>query len=136
MNRRFLMPLWLLIAAQGLADPSARAETPPPLSRIVAAVERAEAKELARLHEAITASTDRAEILALQRCAAYVKLTGRLVLCEERLGRTGDEAEKARLFDAADVLRGKLERQVQALPGGYAYDPLALLEREVQPCAE
>lgn len=136
MNPRKLPSLWLLITALCLAGFPAGAETPPPLSRIVAAVEQAEAAELAKLDAAIAASADRVEILELQRCAAYVKLAGRLALCEDRLGRTGDEAEKVRLTEAAATLRAKLEGQERDLPAGYGYDPLAILKQEVPPCAE
>jgi hypothetical protein len=136
MSRRFLLSLWLLISVLGLADLSARAVAPPPLSRLVAAVERAETAELARLDAAIAASVDRTEILALQNSAAYVKLAGRLALCEGLLSRTEDIDEKARLLDAAAALRGRLERHARTLPAEFAYDPLVLLEQEVKPCAE
>lgn len=136
MSRRFLLPLWLLITALGLADPAARAETPPPLSRLVAAVQQAEAAELARLDAAIASSADRTEILALQHGVAYVKLAGRLALYEGLSDRTEDVGEKARLLDAAAALRGRLERHASTLPAAFAYDPLALLKQEVQPCAE
>lgn len=132
--------LWLMIAVCSfLTMTSALAGTeagPWPLSRIVASVQLAEATELARLEEAIAASTDRTEILDLQRCAAYVKLAGRLALCEGRLGVTGDETEKVRLADSARSLRTELDLQALALPGGYEYDPLARLKQEVQPCVE
>ena len=81
MNPRKQSFAWLLITAVCLAGFAAGAETPPPLSRIVAAVEQAESAELARLDAAIAASVHRDEILDLQRCAAYVKLAGRLALC-------------------------------------------------------
>lgn len=136
MNPRNLLSWWPLILALCLAGHSAGAETPPPLSRIVTAVEQAEATELAQLDAAIAASADRAEILDLQRCAAYVKLAGRLALCEGRLGRVGDEAEKERLAGTAARLRADLDRRELDLPAGYRYDPLALLKQEVKPCAE
>ncbi|MGD9546442.1 MAG: hypothetical protein AB7V45_02735 [Candidatus Krumholzibacteriia bacterium] len=136
MNPRKLLSSWLLITALCLAGFPAGAESPPPLSRIVAAVEQAETAELARLDAAIAASVDRVEILDLQRCAAYVKLAGRLAICEGRLGRAGDEGEKERLAGTAARLRADLDRQEFDLPAGYRYDPLALLKQEVQPCAE
>lgn len=136
MNRRCLLSLWLFIPALCLADFAASAETPPPLPRIVAAIEQAERAELAKLDAAIVASADRTEILKLQRCAAYVKAAGRLALCEGRLGSLGDGAEKERLAETAAALRADLDRRQYDLPSGYRYDPLALLKQEVKPCAE
>lgn len=132
--------LWPIIAVWSfLAMPSAMAGTesaPWPLTRIAASVELTETTELARLNEAIAASTDRTEILNLQRCSAYVKLAGRLALCEGRLGLTGDETEKVELANSARSLRTELDLQALTLPDGYEYDPLALLKQEVKPCAE
>lgn len=136
MNRRTVLSLWLSLTALCLADVAASAETPPPLSRIVAAIESAERAELARLDAAIAASTDRNEILDFQRCAAYVKAAGRLALCEGRLGSIGDGAEKEKLAETAAALRADLDRRQYDLPSGYRYDPLALLKQEVKPCAE
>ena len=108
----------------------------PAFAAKVASIESAQAVELARLGEAIAAAADPVEVLALQRCAAYVKSASRLALHQARLESAADDSSRADLAVLVEDLRARLEVQKTRLPADYAFAPLETAVREVPPCAE
>ncbi|MBK9305424.1 MAG: hypothetical protein IPM94_16565 [bacterium] len=108
----------------------------PAFAAKVAGIESAQAVELARLGEAIAAAADPVEVLALQRCAAYVKSASRLALHQARLESAADDSSRADLAVLVEDLRARLEVQKTRLPADYDFAPLATAVREVPPCAE
>lgn len=126
--RTFFAPLLL---ASILALPAFAA--PPTLAVEVLAIETAQSTELARLGEEILATTDPAEVLALQRCAAHVKLACRLALHEAQLASTPADSVRVALESLVEQLGERLEADRDRLPEGYVFDPLAALRPEVKP---
>lgn len=119
------------------------AGTPSPLAARIAAIEAAQAAELARLEAALAAGPAQAEALALQRCAAYVKLASVLALYEAQLAQSETAGKDAGGAGAREALAGLVEQwrarvaaQSELLPPGYAFVPLAAPDEEVRPCAE
>ncbi len=131
---RHLTPLLLLA---GLIATATTAATPdfPGLIRSIA---EAEAGELARLEEAIAATTDTAAILSLQRCVTHVKLTSRLALLEAQLEAqlepAADEPLHERISTLAADLRESLEHLERSLPPGYRFEPPTVSVQEVSSC--
>ncbi len=132
-NRPRNLLSWLLFVI--LASPVAAA--PPTFADKIAAIATAEATELARLDQALATTADQAEVVALQRCATYVKLASRLALHEAQLaGSPQDPAVAEPLADLVEDLRTRVEAQKSSLPADYAFAPLAAIAEEVPPCAE
>ncbi|MDO9693170.1 MAG: hypothetical protein Q7W56_00405 [Candidatus Latescibacteria bacterium] len=124
----------LLAGACVLVAPARAAA--PAFATKVAGIESAQAAELARLGEAIAAAADPVEVLALQRCAVYVKAASRLALHQARLESAVDDSTRADLAVLVGDLRARLEVQKTRLPADYVFAPLATAVREVPPCAE
>ncbi len=124
----------LLVGACAFAAPAPAAA--PAFAAKVAGIESAQTAELARLEAAIAAAADPAEVLALQRCATYVKTAGRLALHEARLESAADDSSRANLAALVEDLRARLEVQKTRLPDDYAFTPAAPAVQEVPPCAE
>ncbi len=134
MNHRQRVLLSLLLLGC-LCLPAAAAT--PSFADKVAAIAAAETAELARLDEALARAGDQAEVLALQRCAAYVKLASRLALCEAQLDRAApDPAVAAALADQIDELSERVQIQETSLPADYSFAPLAAIAPEVPACDE
>jgi len=132
-----------LIFAVLLLPLSADAGTPSPLAARIAAIEAAQAAELARLEAALAAGPAQAEALALQRCAAYVKLASVLALYEAQLAQSetagkddADTGAREALAGLVEQWRARVAAQRELVPPGYAFAPLAALDGEVRPCAE
>lgn len=128
--RILFCPLFALaIAATAAAAPS-------DLAGRIAAIEAAQAVELAHLDEAMAAANGQPEVLGLQRCAAYVKLASVLALYEAQLAAAPDGGDAPTLAALIGDLRARVAAARELTPADYAFDPLADPEREVQPCAE
>lgn len=124
----------LLVGACAFAAPAPAAA--PAFAAKVAGIESAQTAELARLEAAIAAAADPVEVLALQRCATYVKTAGRLALHEAQLETAADDSSRANLAVLVEDLRARLEAQKTRLPAEYAFTPAAPAVQEVPPCAE
>ncbi len=124
----------LLVGACAFAAPAPAAA--PAFAAKVAGIESAQTAELARLDAAIAAAADPVEVLALQRCATYVKTAGRLALHEAQLETATTDTLRANLAALVDDLRARLEVQKTRLPVDYAFAPTAPAVQEVPPCAE
>ena len=134
MTTRSCALLLTLLLAGSLALPAVAG--PPTLAVKIAAIEAAQTAELARLDGAIASTSEPAAILALQRCAAHVKLASRLALHQAQLAATTDEALAATLTGLVERLGDRLAATQAELPEDYAFDPLAALRPEVTPCAD
>lgn len=124
----------LLAGACALAAPARAAA--PVFAAKVAGIESAQAAELVRLGEAIAAAAGPVEVLALQRCAAYVKSASRLALHEAQMETATDDSLRANISVLVQDLRARLEVQKTQLPADYSFAPSAPVVQEVPPCAE
>lgn len=136
MPRHRFSPLPILLSSL-LALATGATAKPPTFAEQVAAIETAESTELGRLDEAIAAAGTQAEVIALQRCATYVKLASRLALCEAQLARAVVDATVADALAAQiEKLQADVDAQRTHLPAEYHYAPLAAVVQEVPACDE
>ena len=122
----------LLVSALG----GSTAAAPPTFSDRVKAIEAATTAELARLEAALATTTDAAEALELQRCAAWVKLSARLALHETQLSATVDPEVASALEALVTDLRARVATQAKSLPADYVFAPTAATGTEVPSCVE
>jgi hypothetical protein len=103
----------------------------------VVAIEAAESTELARLEEAIAAASSQADVVALQRCASYVKLASRLAFYQAQIPRAvADQATADALAAQIAELQARVDAQAAALPDDYRFTPLPAIAQEVPACDE
>lgn len=127
------LPLLFLVGLLGLPGNAATAS----FTDQIATIARNEAVELERLADAMSGATSQTELISLQRCASYVKLSSRLALCQLQLDLTPqDPAAAARLSAMAEKLDTRLEALSPALPEGYRFAPLGDHAPEVPACDE
>lgn len=132
-----LTSLLVVLSALAGAEVTAAGARPLTFAEKVVAIEAAQTTELARLDEAIATASCQADVIALQRCASYVKLASRLALCEAQLPRAvADQTVIDTLAAQIAELQARVDAQAATLPGDYHYLPLPAIAQEVPACDE
>lgn len=133
--RIYLRALQLLFLV-GLSGLPVSAATVTFADRVVAIAE-AEAGELDTLAAAMAEAASQSELVSLQRCASYVKLSSRHALCQAQLDLTPlNPATAARLTATVEELETRLAALFPSLPDGYRFAPLGNTGAEVPACDE